>query len=204
MLVLGITGGVGAGKSTVLDYMKDMYGAAILQTDLAAHELMKKGTSCHESIVAAFGTEILLPNGELDRQKLGAVVFGNKEKLERLNGIVHPAVKQHVREVITEERAKGERKVLAVEAALLIEDHYDEVCDELWYIYASEEIRRERLKTTRDYSDERIDGIFKSQSPEEVFRAHCAVTIDTGISLECTKEQVDQALQERSVERNAE
>ena len=86
---------------------------------------------------------------------------------------------------------------MAIEAALLIEGGYEKICDELWYIYASEEIRRDRLKKTRGYSDERVDGIFKSQNSEEVFRAHCAVTIDTGISLECTKEQVDKALRER-------
>lgn len=74
------------------------------------------------------------------------------------------------------------------------------ICDELWYIYASEDIRRERLKTTRGYSDERVDGIFKSQSPEAVFRANCAVTVDTGVSLEYTKEQVDRYLRERIAE----
>lgn len=197
MLVLGITGGVGAGKSTVLDYMKEAYNAAILQADLAAHELMRPGHRCYEEIVETFGKDILAPEGEINRKKLGEVVFGHREKLDRLNGIVHPAVKEHIRQVIADERAKGEHQVLAIEAALLIEDGYGAICDELWYIYASEDIRRERLKATRGYSDERVDGIFKSQCPEEVFRANCAVTIDTGISLEYTKEQVDRYLKER-------
>ena len=80
---------------------------------------------------------------------------------------------------------------MVIGSALLIEEGYGAICDELWYIYASEDIRRERLKATRGYSDARIDGIFKSQCPEAVFRATCAVTIDTGISLDCTNEQVD-------------
>ena len=197
MLVLGITGGVGAGKSTVLDHMKDVWGASILQADLVAHQLQKKGERCHREIVAAFGEDVLAADGEIDRVKLGAIVFADKARLEELNDIVHPAVKDYIREQIESETAKGERKLMAIEAALLIEGGYEKICDELWYIYASEEIRRDRLKKTRGYSDERVDGIFKSQNSEEVFRAHCAVTIDTGISLECTKEQVDKALQER-------
>jgi len=197
MLVLGITGGVGAGKSTVLDHMKEVWGAAIIQADQVAFDLQKKGMRCHTEIVEAFGEGVLAEDGELDRKKLGEVVFGHKEKLEKLNEIVHPAVKDFIHRTIMEERARGERKLLAVEAALLIETGYKEILDELWYIYASEDIRRERLKTTRGYSDERVDGIFKSQNSEEVFRSHCAVTIDTGISLEYTKEQLDAHLQER-------
>ena len=197
MMVLGITGGVGAGKSTVLDYMKEAYDAVILQADLAAHDLMQKGTDCFEKIVETFGADIVGSDGQLDRTKMAAVVFADQALLERLNGIVHPAVKQYILDRIEEERRKGVCRVMAIEAALLIEEGYGAICDELWYIYASEDVRRERLKTTRGYSDARIDGIFKSQCPEAVFRANCAVTIDTGISLDYTKLQVDRFLQER-------
>ena len=197
MLVLGVTGGVGAGKSTVLDHMEEAWGAQILKADEAAHMLMRRGQHCYEKIVEKFGEEILDDTGEINRIAFGEVIFKTREKLEQLNGIVHPAVKEYICQVIADERRRKERPVLAIEAALLIEEGYGAICDELWYIYASEEVRRERLKTTRGYSDARVDGIFKNQCPEAVFRANCAVTIDTGISLEYTKEQVDRCLRER-------
>ena len=92
MKVIGITGGVGSGKSRVLEYLKDAYGAVICQMDETARALQKKGTRCFERIVEAFGTGILDGQGELDRAALGSIVFADEEKLARLNGIVHPEV----------------------------------------------------------------------------------------------------------------
>ena len=199
MLVLGITGGVGAGKSTVLAYMEEAYGARILQADLAAHRLMEPGEDCYRQIVSAFGRGILDGEGRIDRKRLGNLVFGKEEEIGRLNGIVHPAVRTYITQAIEEENRKG-TPLMAIEAALLIECGYGAVCGELWYIYASEEVRRERLKATRGYSDGRIDGIFASQLSEEEFRAGSQEIIDTGISLESTKRQVDALLAARGLE----
>lgn len=199
MLTLGITGGVGAGKSTVLNYMQEHFHAYILEADKAAHVLMRKGQDCFNEIVAVFGEEILGEDGEIDRVKFGAIVFADNEKLQTLNGIVHPAVKKYILDTIDIEEERGEHPVMAVEAALLIEEGYKELLDELWYIYASEDIRRERLITTRGYSDERIDGIFKSQLPDAVFRENCTAVIDTGICVEYTMEQVKKELLNRGL-----
>ena len=95
--------------------------------------------------------------------------------------------------MIKEARQKG-FAFFFIEAALLIEDHYDKIVDELWYIYADEDIRRKRLKESRGYSDEKIDGIFDSQSSDDTFRKHCSVVIDNSGSIKETREQIKQYL----------
>ena len=92
MKVIGITGGVGSGKSRVLAYLEDVYGAVICQMDETARALQEKGTRCFDRIVESFGTGILDRQGELDRAALGSIVFANEEKMRQLNGIVHPEV----------------------------------------------------------------------------------------------------------------
>lgn len=106
MKVLGITGGVGAGKSTVLNYLEEKHGARVVQADLAAHLLMEPGRFCHARIAETFGTGILKEDGTIDRGKLGAIVFADKEKLEQLNAIVHPGVKSYIAGEIENERKK--------------------------------------------------------------------------------------------------
>ena len=96
----------------------------------------------------------------LTGKKLATVIFSDEKKRDALNGIVHPAVKKYIRTVADTERENGVLKILVLEAALLIEEHYDEICDELWYIYTSEKNRRERLKLNRGYSDEKKLTIF--------------------------------------------
>ncbi|WP_246599162.1 dephospho-CoA kinase [Sellimonas caecigallum] len=194
MRIIGITGGVGAGKSTVLSYMEKHCGAVICQADKTAHELEEPGEECYSRIVAQFGNSILSADGTIDRKRLGSIVFGDRVSLEKLNAIVHPAVKDRIQMRIREEKGKG-TELFVIEAALLIEDHYDEICDELWYIYADEDVRRRRLKETRGYSDERIDGILKSQKSEEEFRTHCHVTVDNSGDMEETCIQIKKALQ---------
>lgn len=179
MKFIGITGGVGAGKSEILGYFAENYRARVMLADEIAHDLMTPGTKCYDIIKKEFETEeIFLPDGMIDRPKMAEVIFGNDEKRRRMNAIVHPAVKEYILDVYHKEQRAGELDYLILEAALLIEEHYDEICDELWYIYTSEENRRERLKANRGYSDEKISTIFQSQLTEEVYRRHCKVVID--------------------------
>ena len=200
MLVLGVTGGVGAGKSTVLDHMEEAWGAQILKADEAAHMLMRRGQHCYEKIVEKFGEEILDDTGEINRIAFGEVVFKNREKLEQLNGIVHPAVKEYICQVIADERRRKERPVLAIEAALLIEEGYGAICDELWYIYADEDVRRRRLAASRGYSSEKSDSIMKNQLPDEIFRESCQFVIDNSSEIvQNTFEQIDRGLKEHGI-----
>lgn len=196
MRIIGITGGIGSGKSRVLNIMEEIYGAVLCQTDVVAHQLQKKGETCYKEIVNVFGVNILTENKEIDRKKLGAIVFNDNDKLKKLNQIVHPAVKKQVKVEIEEARRK-QKEFFLIESALLMEDHYEELCDELWYIYADERVRRDRLKTSRLMNEEKIDLIIKAQATEETFRKYCHITIDNSGTIENTKEQIEQAVNRR-------
>ena len=107
MKVIGITGGVGCGKSAVLAYLESEYAAVVTELDGVAKNLQKSGQECFGRIVSQFGTEILRDDGELDRNRLAETVFGDPEKLAKLNAIVHPEVKEWVREDIARKRKDG-------------------------------------------------------------------------------------------------
>lgn len=195
MKFIGITGGVGAGKSAILDYLKNKPDTKVMLADEIAHELMVPGTQCYDRLKAEFGTEdIYQKDGFFDRIKLAQVIFSDDEKRKKLNGIVHPAVRKYVIGQAAYERKEGKIKLLVLEAALLIEEHYDEICDELWYIYTSEENRRIRLKKQRNYSDEKISEIFNSQLADEKFRKACRVVIDNNGTIEAAEAQIEAAL----------
>ena len=200
MLFIGITGGVGAGKSAVLNYLSEHYNCRVLLADDIAHFLMKPGSDCYETLVRLFETDnVFLENGEIDRLKMAAVLFSDESKREALNSIVHPAVKRYVMEQYEKERMESRLDMLVLEAALLIEEHYDAICDELWYIYTSEENRRIRLKENRGYSDEKIDRIFQSQLSEDDFRNHCRETIDNNGTPEDSFLQIEILMQKKKI-----
>ena len=194
MKLIGITGGVGAGKSLILEYIEKNCNCTILLADRAAHLVFEPGQPCHEKLVELLGTEVLQEDGRIDRGKMAAAIFSDPSLLKRTNAIIHPAVKDLILERIEEERCSGRRDAFFLEAALLIEEGYDRILDELWYIHADPESRRRRLKASRGYSDEKINGIFSSQLTEEEFRAHCKEVIDNSGSLSDTYRQIDEIL----------
>ena len=197
MKFIGITGGVGAGKSKILDYLAGKPNVRVMLADEIAHDLMEPGTDCYERLRERFGNEdIYCEDGHFDRLKLASVIFSDEDKREQLNAIVHPAVKEYVKQQLLEERRQGQLQLLVLEAALLIEEHYDEICDELWYINTSRENRRARLKESRGYSDEKIDSIMNSQLKETDFRRYCSVVIDNSDSLTESRRQIDEKLGE--------
>lgn len=179
LFFIGITGGVGAGKTTVLEYIREHYNAKILSGDEIARELQTPGNPVYDAIKETFPDESLYqPDGSMDRAAFARVVFSDEDKRNRLNELVHPAVKRYIIEEFEREQKRAEKDFLILEAALLIEGHYDELCDELWYVYASEATRAKRLTESRGYSQEKIERIFASQLPEAVYRHHCAAVID--------------------------
>lgn len=197
MRVIGITGGVGAGKSEVLNLISEMCDCFILRADDLAKSLEKKGEACYEPLVKLLGEGILSEEGEIDSRKMAGAIFSEdgKDKLEAVNAIVHPAVKRRILQMIDEKNKTGRYDYFFLEAALLIEDHYDEIVDEMWYVYAPEDVRRKRLISSRGYSDEKIDEIMKSQSSDSVFRKYCIRVIDNGLTLDDTKKQLENILQ---------
>lgn len=189
MKVIGITGGVGCGKSAVMDILEQEYDARILKADSVGHLLMEPGMSCYTQMVAHFGRGILREDGSVNRAKVAEIVFSDPEELEIQNQIMHPAIRNYILGQIAEERKAG-RAYCFVEAALLLEDHYDDFCDEVWYIYTDVSVRRRRLKESRGYTDAKIDEIMAKQMTETAFRRRAAFTVDNSGSLEQTKEQI--------------
>lgn len=193
MKILGITGGIGSGKSEILKYLQEAYGAYVSPLDDVARELQKSGQDCFTRIVEVFGTEILGDDGELDREKLGITVFSNPEKLTVLNGIVHPRVKQWVQQDISQKEKEGFR-LYVLESALFPNVEYGDICGEMWYIYADEPIRRQRLRESRHYTEDKIRRIMESQPSEQEFRNICTAVIDNSGFFEDTKKQIGDLL----------
>ncbi len=190
MKVIGITGGVGSGKSALLNAIAEEYKCRLLFADDIANFLKEPGQRCYEPLVQLLGQGVLDEKGFLDRKKMSDLIFGNVVLLEQVNQIVHPAVKQYIIECIGEERQKGQVDFCFVEAALFIEAGYRNIVDSLWYIYSDVGTRISRLSEGRGYSLEKIQSIMKKQLQEEVFRAECDVVIDNSGTLEETMAQV--------------
>lgn len=194
MKVIGVTGGAGSGKSEVIRLLKNCFNAHVIMADDVAKKLSEKGGASYDAIVAYFGKGILDENEEIDRKKLASIVFGHQELLEKLNSFTHPEVKREILREISEAEAAGECSFVALEAALLIEAGYEDVCDEFWYICTDEEIRRRRMKETRGYSDEKIDGIIKNQLSEEDFRRACQRVIVNNTTLDAVRIQLEKMI----------
>lgn len=196
MRLIGITGGVGAGKSEVLDWLFAHYNCYILKADEAAHHIKEPGEACYNKLVELLGEEILLPDKRIDKRKMAEKIFAEESLLKQVNAIIHPAVKEYILQKIEEKRSKGKTDYFFLEAALLIEEGYGEILDELWYIRADEKVRRERLKRARGYSDEKIDQILKSQLADEEFCTNCNFVIDNSSDLETAYKQIKEKLGE--------
>ena len=194
MKVIGITGGVGAGKTAILSYIREQYNCRIILADEAAHRVKEPGQVCYDRLVALLSDEILNEDGTIHKQKMSNIIFDSPGLLKEVNAIIHPAVKEFILTAIEEERKKLRHDFLFIEAALLIEDGYLEIVAEMWYIYAREEVRRRRLRESRGYSDEKINAIMTKQLSEEEFRKHCKVVIDNSDSLKKAYEQIDRKL----------
>ena len=190
MKVVGITGGVGSGKSEVLRLLEEKFECKVIRTDDVARDLCEPGQVSYRRIVDAFGTGVLDAEGRLDRPKMAAMVFGDNEKLQLLNECTHPDVYAWVREHVREWKTDGSCRMIAVEAALMEELKMMGVCDSYWFIYVKPEIRRERLRISRGYSEEKMDAVFASQLDESVFINGCDVLIDNNSDLESVEKQL--------------
>ena len=190
MIIIGVTGGMGAGKSRVLAYLEEKWNARTIRLDDVSRELLAKNGLCYEETIRIFGKKIVKPDGNLDRALIAKMIFEDSRLRDRLNTLVHPAVKAQVR-WLAEEMRQLDAGLLVVEAALLIEGGYKDICDEIWYVFADEKVRRERLKESRGYTDERIDGTFATQLTDEAFRAHVDFVIDNSGSFEDAARAID-------------
>lgn len=190
MKIVGITGGVGSGKSEVLRLLEEKFNCGVIRTDDVARDLCEPGEKSYELIVEAFGKDILDSEGRLDRPKIASIVFEDESKRQALNQCTHPQVYEWVRSRVREWRTENQYSMIAVEAALMDELKEIGVCESYWYVYVKPEIRRERLRISRGYSEEKMDAIFAAQLPEFVFLDGCDVVIDNNSDLESVERQL--------------
>lgn len=191
MKIIGVTGGVGAGKSQILKHLEDNYRAKVVLADNVGIEVEQKGEECYRQIVEAFGTCILDEDGNLDRAALRDVVFSDEENTKKINSIIHPAVIERIKQKEAALRKENKYDFYIIEAALLIECGFNSYVDEMWYIYTDINVRRERLKASRGYTDEQIDRIIAAQLSDEEFRNNSDFVIDNSGDFKSTYEQID-------------
>tara|TARA_B100001245_G_scaffold221728_1_gene193310 strand:+ start:27 stop:623 length:597 start_codon:yes stop_codon:yes gene_type:complete len=161
MIVIGLTGSIGTGKSEAARQLEAL-GASIISADQVGHEAYTPNTEAWEQVVAAFGDDILQDDGEIDRRKLGAVVFSDPGQLEKLNQIMHPRMARMVADKIEELRDQG-AEVVVVEAALLFEAGWDSLVEEVWVTDSTEQVVIERLKQRNGMSEEEARKRISSQ-----------------------------------------
>ncbi len=184
-VVIGLTGNIATGKSTVAGMLADL-GAATLDADAVAHRVMRAGTDVHAAIRAAFGDDILAPDGEIDRRRLGAIVFGDPDALARLEAIVHPAVLAATARFI----AASDAPVVVLEAIKLIESGMAAGCASLWVTTCPPEQQIHRLMSGRGLTRAEAEQRVRAQPPKEEKIARADVVIDTSGTLAQTREQV--------------
>ncbi|GAB2819180.1 hypothetical protein GCM10027022_06670 [Alpinimonas psychrophila] len=190
MYLIGLTGGIASGKSTVARRLAE-HGAIIIDADVVSREVVAPGTPALAAIAAQFGLGLLDANGALDRSKLGAIVFGNSEQLEELNAIVHPAVKARTAELLAGAKAENPDAVIVYDVPLLVEADVAHNYAEIVVTSAPEDIRVQRMIELRGMTDEAARARIRAQAPESKRLAIADVVIDTGGELQHTLDQVD-------------
>jgi dephospho-CoA kinase len=190
--VIGLTGGIGTGKSTVTRVLEEL-GAAVIDADKVGHQIYLPDLPAWREIVEAFGTEVLNADRAVNRQALGKIVFADPEALRTLNRIVHPKMFDRMRELIADMRARGGVKAIVVEAAVLIEANWMPLVDQVWVVVASEAVVVERLAKQRNLSPEQVRNRIAAQLSNDERCRHAHVVIRNDGSLGEVHDAVRQA-----------
>jgi dephospho-CoA kinase len=176
MLVVGLTGNIGSGKSTVAQMLSER-GATIIDADVLARRAVEAGTAAYEKIVSRWGAEIVAPDGQLDRAALRRVVFADHEQLEELNQIVHPEVERLRNRLVEQARKRGDR-VVVCDIPLLFERHMTDRVDRIILVDAHRAIRLERLVKDRGLQETEAMDMIAAQMPAELKRARADYVVD--------------------------
>ena len=187
-MVIGLTGGIASGKSTVSSLLKEL-GACIIDVDEVGRGVVEKGEKAYNEIVDYFGNEILLPDGGINRKALGHIVFSDSNKLKKLNSITHPHIIDRVKEIIRKCKAEG-IEIIVVDAAILIEMGLHTVCDTIWLVSVNRETQLKRLMERDKYPYEEANNRIKAQLSDEKKSRYADVIIDNNGSLDELKEEV--------------
>jgi dephospho-CoA kinase len=176
MLTIGLTGGIGSGKSTVSKLLADL-GAPIIDADKVGHAIYALDGPAYPDMIAAFGEGILAPDRTIDRKKLGPIVFADPAALKRLNSIVHPKMFARMREMVDAMRTRGERTPIVIEAAILIEANWQPLFNEIWLVVASREHVIERVERDRGLKPEQTEARIKAQLSDDDRRKYATMVV---------------------------
>lgn len=190
MLTIGLTGGIGSGKSTVAKILGE-FGAPIIDADKVGHTTYAPGGAAYDAVVAAFGATIVAPDRTIDRKKLGAIVFGDPGQLNKLTSIVWPAMFEAIRAKVAEMRA-GAKTPIVVEAAILIEANWQPLFDEIWLVRASREAVIERIQRQRGLKPAETEARIRAQLSDEERAKHASLVIDNNGALDELREVLGQ------------
>jgi dephospho-CoA kinase len=183
MKTVGLTGGIGSGKSTAASILAEL-GAHVIDADKIGHEVYRPGTAGWNQVVQSFGASIVADDGTIDRKELGSIVFADRRQLERLNSIVHPLIRAAVFERINDRWKQGASDPVVVEAAVLIEAKWFELVDEVWVVVADRERVIERVEQARGLDRAAVEARIDAQLSNEERAYYAAVTIDNSGSTE--------------------
>ena len=189
MLTIGLTGGIGSGKSTVTKILAEL-GAPIIDADKVGHAIYEPGGPAYPDMIAAFGEGILAPDRTIDRRKLGPIVFADPSALKRLNSIVHPKMFTRMREMVIAMRAAGERRPIVIEAAILIEANWQPLFDEIWLVVTSRERVIERVERDRGMNREQTEARIRAQLSDDERRTHASTVITNDATIEALHAKV--------------
>ena len=176
MLTIGLTGGIGSGKSTVSKLLAEL-GAPIIDADKVGHAIYAPDGPAYPDMIAAFGEGILAPDRTIDRKKLGPIVFADPAALKRLNSIVHPKMFARMREMVDAMRTGGERKPIVIEAAILIEANWQPLFNEIWLVVASRERVIERVERDRGLKPEQTEARIRAQLSDDDRRKYATTVV---------------------------
>ena len=190
--ILGITGGVGSGKSRVLEILKEEYGFRVIQADQVAKDLMQPGRDSYRAVVDCLGPSILNEDGTINRPAMAQVIFGCPDKRVQVDRLTHPLVWN----TAFGEALACPEPLVVIEAAIPSKEFRDN-CGEMWYVYTSRENRMERLRESRGYTKEKTESIMNSQAPEAGFREFSDAVIDNNGSVEDTRKQIRRLLENK-------
>jgi len=189
MLTIGLTGGIGSGKSTVSRILAEL-GAPVIDADKVAQSTYAPGAAAYDEVIAAFGREIVAPDGTIDRTRLGPIVFADPAKLKRLTNIVWPRTMERIRELVAEQRARGEKLPIVVEAAILIEANWMPLFDEIWLVTASRERVIARVERDRGMKPEQTEARIRAQLPDAERIRHARLVIRNEGTIDELREEV--------------
>jgi dephospho-CoA kinase len=196
MKILGLTGGIGSGKSAAAQVLREL-GATVIDADRVGHETYAPGTPGWNQVVAEFGPTVVAPDGTIDRKRLGAIVFAEPGKLAALNAIVHPLIRDAIAAKLAAASAAPDAPAVVIEAALLVEAKWDALVDEVWLVTARPDVVAHRLVTQRGLERDAIAARLRAQLDDAQRAAHADVVVDNSGTLDELRARLDALWRER-------